>query len=249
MDFSFILNHPDRDEIISKIMTGTDPKQVSEWLKIKYTDKEQSHLRLSFKVLKDFADSPYLDVYQQTQQDLAVVKNGNKIERQLSSSLINNKTYIERINEAAEEIIELPKMFKNLDVLLRARFEQVFDKIQQNPDLVNGKTDYVLIKYIEQYLSLLEKADKIVNNRPDQIIQHNHTVTYIDQYTAILQEAVRETLAEIDQEASLKFMDKLAEKMKTLQPPENLSSPISSKDLFTETKSLQHNLIAESIEL
>lgn len=245
MDFSTILSHPDVDDIVSKLMSGNDAKSVSDWLKLKYPEKHQSHLRLSAKLLKDFSTSGYENFYKQVEKDMLAVRNGDKIDKQLAASLLNNKTYQERLNEAVETKVELPRSFQALDVLLRSRIEQVFDKIQQNPEVVNGKTDYVLIKYVEQYLALLEKYDKHVNNRPDQVIQHNHAVMYFDQLTAITQEAIRETLAEMDQEAAMLFMDKMAEKMALLKLPAEMTNNhhSSPQELLAEAKVLQENLL------
>ena len=36
VDFSKVLDHPDQDEIISKLMAGVTPKDINEWLKLKY---------------------------------------------------------------------------------------------------------------------------------------------------------------------------------------------------------------------
>ena len=61
--------------------------------------------------------------------------------------------------------------------IVKARLEQIYDKVQQNPE--NTKPDYVLIKYIELLNQTAEKYDRIVNNAPDQIIQHNITIQTI----------------------------------------------------------------------
>lgn len=238
---SIILQHPDNEEIISKLMTGIDPKDVADWLKLKYPNKEQSELRVSVKLLTDFVKSDYTSAYKQVEKDLFAIKNGEKIDKKLANSLVNNKSYQERLSEIVEEKLELLNRFKALDMILRTRVEQIFDKIQQNPENVNGKTDYVLLKYIEQYINLIEKYDKHVNNKPDQVIQHNHTLMYIDQYTACIQDAVRETLAEIDQETAMLFLEKIADKMQKLSPPN--TEPISEKQILSEVNVLHNNLL------
>ena len=74
-DFSTILNHPDHEEILSKLFTGTLPKQVSQWLKQKYTKPEQKHLHITIKLLKDFVNSDYTDYYNKVSKDIATVKS------------------------------------------------------------------------------------------------------------------------------------------------------------------------------
>jgi len=74
-DFSLITNHPNCEEIISKLVSGTVPKEVSRWLKLKYPNKDQKHLNLTIKLLKDFVNSQYLDTYNQFTNDLVDTKN------------------------------------------------------------------------------------------------------------------------------------------------------------------------------
>lgn len=220
MDFSSILSHPNREDIISKLLTGTDPKDVSQWLKLLYPDKEQAHLRLSIKILQDFSKSQYADFYDQhTKEITTAIQTGqlDKLDKKLADSLLNNKTLKERLTEHATKEINVRERFLSLDLLIRDRIEQVFDKIQENPAGMKG--DYVLLKWVEQYLNLVEKYDKQVNNRPDQIVHHTHTVQYINQTNAAMQEVLREVLAMYDPEMAIFLMEKISEKLNGIKPP------------------------------
>lgn len=216
MDFSAILSHPDKDDIISKLMTGVDPKDINQWLKIKYTDKSQKHLHISIKLLQDFSKSQYTNFFTQFTDDLAAVKE-DKLDRRVSESLLNNKTYRERLIEYADKKLDIEEVYINAVHIMTDRIIQVFDKIQENPG--NTKTDYALIKWFEVLQNAVEKYDKHKNVAPDQVIQHNYTIQYIDQTNAIFAEVFRETLAEIDPEAALRLQDKFAEKLKKLKAP------------------------------
>lgn len=218
MDLSKLLSHPDQEEIISKLVNGVKPKDVSDWLKIKYPNKDQNHLRLSIKLLKEFLDK-HLDLYNTLEKDLKSAKSSFQ-EKQVAASLKNNKTYQERISEIANTEVDIKKMMVETGELIRARIEQYFDKVQENPS--NLKPDYGLIKWFELLLSFTEKYDKIVNNSPDQIVQHNVTFQVVDQYVAVLQDCIRETLAEMDPEAAALFMEKYTEKIMKVQPPDSM---------------------------
>ena len=240
-DFSSIQQHPDVEEIIDKLLNGTDPKSISDSLKLRYTEDSESHLLISIKLLKEFQESEYLNYYNQAKQDLSKIKNKGTINKKLALSIQNNKTYQERLNEAIDEEINILKEYKALKLLLFSRIEQVFDKIQEDTAVINSKNDYVLTKYTEQFMSLIEKIDKVINNRPDQVIQHNYVVQYIEQYQSILQQAIIETLREIDSEASNLFMEKIAEKMSSLKVPE-LNPPNENK-ILQEVQTLSAKLI------
>ena len=237
-DFSLIQTHPDVEEIINKLISGTDPKSISDWLKLKYPDDNQTHLLISIKLLKEFQQSEYLNYYDQAIKDLNKTKNNEKINKKLALSIQNNKTYQERLNEVVDKKIDILEEYKKLRILYLARIEQLFDKIQEDPDIINSKNEYVLTKYTEQFMGLLEKMDKIINNRPDQIIQHNHVVDYVNQYTAILQQTVLETFKEIDSESAFLFMEKYAENIKKASLPE-----------FSESKSVTDDKILKDVQI
>lgn len=242
MDFSRIIEHPLSEEIVDKLVHGVKPKDVSDWLKLKFPEKDQSHLRLPAKLLKDFADSS-LDLYETLRQDIHKAKTDENMERKVTSALRNNKTYQERMVEIADEEIDIKKIVQEVAFMIRERAIQVFDKIQENPS--NTKPDHVLIKWFEVLLNSLEKVDKIVHNSPDQIIQHNVTVQVMDQYMDVLQGAVRETLEELDSETAFIFMDKLNQKMDNLELPEELKP---KKSLSQTERKKQTEILTGKIE-
>lgn len=233
-DFSKILSHPDKDEIISKLVTGIKPRDVSDWLKLKYSDKEQGHLRVSSKILQDFVENN-LDLYNVLQNDISGVKQNKK---EISDSLKNNKTYQERIVEIADKELDIKRLLIETGHIIRQRVEQVFDKIQENPQ--NFKPDYTLIKWLETLLNFTDRYQKIVNEAPDTVVQHNINIQLVEQHTIMLQDAIRETMAEIDSDMSFRFLEKLNSKMATLKSPE-------AQILSQDKKLLEAQIISNKI--
>jgi hypothetical protein len=242
-DFSKLLCHPDKDEVISKIVTGIAPKNISEWLKVKYPDKDQAHLRLSSAMLKEFADNN-IDLYSAMRNDLNSVKAGNQIAKQTSQSLLNNKTYQEKLLEVADKEIDIKRSITDTMFLIKGRIEQVWDKVQENPHNINMKPDYALIKWFELLLSCEEKWNKIHNGTADTVVNQNITVNMIEQHSALFQDAVRETLAEIDPDAAFLFMDKLNVKLNSLKEPKE--EVISQDKKLQEVKILHTQIKKES---
>jgi hypothetical protein len=242
-DFSKLLSHPLKDEIITKLVSGIKPKDVADWLKLRFSGKDEAHLRLSSVFLKTFLDSN-LDLHETMKTDIEAAKSNGKLDRQLAASLKNNKTYQERISEIADTEFDIKKMMVEVGTLIRARIEQYFDKMQENPG--NLKPDYGLIKWFEVLLNYTEKYDKIVNNAPDKVVQHNVTVQVIDQYVSVLQECIRATLAEIDVDAASLFLEKFTENVGKLQVPEGLkSSPMPQEKRMLEAKVLSSATLLE----
>jgi hypothetical protein len=234
-DFSKLLAHPDKEEIFDKLTRGIKPKDISDWLKLKYPNRDQSHLRLSAKLLKDFTDNN-MDLYNVLKSDIIDTKAGKKQDKKIAESLLNNKTYRERLNELADTEIDIKRVITEIVFLIRERIEQYFDRMQENPN--NLKPDYGLIRWFEVLLNAVEKFDKIINNAPDQIIQHNVTMQAVSNHTALFQDVIREVLAEMDPEASFLFMERLRERMELLEPLEEMK-PLSQDKRLAEAKIIQ----------
>lgn len=244
MDFSLITDHPDYEEIVSKIATGDDPKVIAQWLKIKYSNKDQKHLQLSQKLIQEFVDK-HADLDAHLKRDVLAVKTGDVSlsEYKIAESLMNNKTYMERLQQLADTKIDIKKMIAELVFMCRERMVQVFDRIQENP--TNTKGDYVLLKYFETLFNATEKFDKIVNESPDQVIQVNVQNQITDQTVALFQEAIRETLTHIDAESALLFMEIFTEKLNALKLPKQTSP---TPETYEAEAKLLREVILPSIE-
>lgn len=243
MGFSLLLNHPDRQEIVNKILSAQSPKQVYDWLRLKYPNADQQDLRLNLNLLKEFAKSNLLDYDTKINNDILLAQEEKIQQKKLSEALLNNKTYQDRINEIVDTKIDVKQKFMHLEMALHARMEQVFDAIQQDPSKVN-KADYTLIKYMEQYLKLLESYNKSVNMAPDLIVQHNYTMEYIDNQSNILQQAVRETLEEMEPRFAFIFIEKMQEKLNNLEYKEE-PKKISVEKIITSTEKMLNENINE----
>src|SRR5208283_4407555 len=68
-----ILEHPDKDELISKLCIGVPPCDITAWLQSKYSNINEKKFVISESTLKSF-QSTYLDFYQDLLQDLSKTK-------------------------------------------------------------------------------------------------------------------------------------------------------------------------------
>lgn len=235
-DFSSILGHPDKEEIISRLLTGHEPKKINEWLKVKYPNSDQTHLILSVKLLKDFMKSPYPDYYNQVNTDLQKVKTEGKV----SAALANNKTYQERLMAIVDTEFDMRTQLRGSLMAIHDRAIQLFDKIQENPEQYQ-KSEYAFIKYMETYFNGIEKYNKIINQAPDTIIQHNYTVQYIDQQAAHIQEAVKKVLSKMDPDNTLQLVAQFTEELSKLKAPEQ--EKLSQEDRLREAQYIKNEMV------
>lgn len=217
-----ILQHPDKDEIISKLILGISPKDIYEWLAAKYTNISESKFVITEKSLKAF-QANYLDIYNMIKKDLGATKSAitTSTEDELILSVQDNPTYKGMMVELASKEIDIKKMLSNMIMAVENRVAAYFDAAQENPRDLNTRNDRVLIELCDSLGANLERYNKLVLGAPDQIIQHNVTVKHIDEHVQVLQEAIRETLAEMDVETSLHFIEVLTTKLTKLKSPLN----------------------------
>ncbi len=232
-----ILDHPDKDAIISRLVTGESAKEVSEWLKSRYINASETKFALSVDFIKTFQDK-YLDVYVHIREDILATKSIN-IEVQLDTRIKTNKKYKERLAELAGQEIDIKKTIKMLVAAIEARAEQVFDHLQENDK--DFKVDNVLIQYFNTLMTAVEKCNKIVNDSPDQVIQHNHIVQLENQQMAIFVETVKDIIRTFDYEKSLMFVEMYQERIGVLNPPEEFK-PVAAEIRLAEVKLLNEKV-------
>lgn len=234
-DFSIIADHPNVQEIISKLMSGSSAKAVAQWLKLKYPNTDQSHLRITQKLLKEFSNSPLTDLYQQVKRDRHSLANGGN----MSAALANNKPYRERLLETAGKEVDIVNLVTNLVTMCYQRMEQVFDAIQENPRAFKG--DNYLLRYLTEIAAAAEKLEKIRLGSGEQLMQHNVTMEAVQEHTALLQETVREVLAEIDPDTAMLFMERLNNKLSRLRAPK----PPTQSERLKEAQILEAKIVED----
>ena len=238
-----ILEHPDKDEIISKLLIGVPTKDIHEWLAAKYTNISEAKFVIADKSLKAFQDN-FLDVYSMIKADvaktqLAIITGG---ESELQLAVQDNITYKNVMLAQATNELDIKKILGTAIATIEIRCMQIFDQIQNDPNIINTREERLHLEYFDRLGGMLEKYSKYVLGSPDQIVQHQVTVQHIDQHVSLLQEAIRETLAEMDLESSLRFMEIFGEKMAKFKLP-------TEKEIQTDQKLTEVKVLNEKINL
>lgn len=227
-----ILEHPDKDEIINKLVIGQSTTDIHDWLKQKYTNVSEAKFVLSDKSLKSFQDT-YLDFYTEMQADLSKTKTAlaNGTSDQLELAVKSNPSYKDALVKMANTELDIRSMVANLCINVETRIAQVFDEIQEDPRNINTKVDRLLIDYAEALGNILEKYYKFTEQPADQIIQHNVTLQVVDQHISVFHDVIKEILAEMDLESSMLFVERFNEKMSKLKAPSPDAQPTQEMKL------------------
>jgi hypothetical protein len=215
-----ILEHPDKDEIIAKLVLDYPAKDIHDWLAAKYTNVSEAKFVIAEKSIKVFKEN-YLDDYSMIREDMLKTKEAvaTSTEDQLILSVKDNPTYKKMMVGLAGKEIDIRSMVANLCIAIETRLGQVFDEIQEDPRNINSRIDRVLIEYGELLGGLLEKYYKFTENPADLVIQHNVTLQAVDQHISVFHDVIRDVLSQLDLESSMLFMELFNEKMARLKPP------------------------------
>jgi hypothetical protein len=245
-DFKKLLEHPEKQSIISKLVGGESAKNISTYLKDTYPKPDQAHLRLPATMLQEFLDT-YADHHGYVKK---VLQNDvdSKLDKRIAESLLNNKEWKQRLEEARDKQIDFKERLSNLLVIIEARTEQLFDLIQSNPE--STKTDYVFTKYLEILMQVIEKGDKLFNDKPDVRIEHTYTVQMVEQHTVVIQEVIRRVLERIGSpELAYKFMDMMREEMLKLTPNKIMDIPQPAKEQLVQNNETLERVFGNVQEL
>lgn len=237
-----ILEHPDRDEIISKLVIGISSQDVHDWLEAKYTNPGEKKFVISIKNINNFQDD-YLDIYNMIREDLSKTKHAlaTNTEDEIILSVQNNPTYKSKMISAASDEVDVRKIIANMCAAVETRLAQVFDQIQEDPRNINTKIDRLLIDYTEVLGNILEKYYKFTEEPANQVVQHNVTLQVVDQHISVFHDVIKEVLSQMDLETSLYFMEVFNEKMAKLKAP-------TEKEVVTsEMRLVEAKLLNETI--
>ena len=80
-----------------------------------------------------------------------------------------------------------------------------------------------MIKYFDLMSNALEKADKIINERPDKLIQADITINMMEQHSVVFQNAIQKVLQKMSPEFSAFFMEELTRELGALKADEPVS--------------------------
>jgi hypothetical protein len=220
-----IYQHPDREELITKLVSNVPCIEIAEWLKFKYISIQERKFVLSEKVIQKFRDE-YLDFYSIMREDVNKLTKPNIIQ-ELQESIDNNPKYKQVLQKYAESELDLKTIVKQLVALIEVRMEQVFDNIQN--DARNIKMDRVLLEYFRAMNEAISTSNEILNGSPDQVnIQNNINIQVLDKHINLVFTIIKEILEQLDYDTSLAFVDKFNERLNALKA-EDIPVPIEDR--------------------
>lgn len=218
-----IIQHPDKDELIAKLLANVPPSEITEWLGAKYTLAAEKKFVISTRAITAF-QKDYLDFYNIVREDIAKTKSNLTAEQELQQEIQGSPKYHKVLEKYVNNEIDIKLIVRRCVAAVEMRVEQMYDLIQEDPR--NIKMDRTLVEWFQTLTTILEKYDTILNGSPDQInIQNNINIQVVDQHINVVYNVIKEILSRLDYDTSLLFIDLFNEEMKKLKPLENTVLP------------------------
>jgi hypothetical protein len=175
---SKVLNHPDKEKIIEKLLEGESVKEVELWLEKKYPRSKRLHI--SYMTLQKFR-SENLDLKGEVLEDIKNKKaEVDKKTQEIETRMIIQSTnaYKEKIDEIASSELDVTRRLLEMDKLVNSRIEHYYNLLESGGGSV--KEDKVFLEYINTMKSLMQDWKKYIEGFADQRIDHNININVIN---------------------------------------------------------------------
>jgi len=215
-----ILNHPDKEELLSKIIIGIDISDINQWLSTKYSAVSEKKYVISTTSLQKFKDN-YLDIYNIIQQDLMATKTAvnNNSEEDLQLAINNLPAYKDVMVKAANEELDIRKIIKNLCLAIETRVGQIYDIIQEDPRNLNTRHERVFMDMCEKLGNILEKYYKFTEQPATNVVQNNISLQFQDKSISAIHDIIKKILSQMNEANSFHFIEMLNEEISKLKLP------------------------------
>ena len=208
-----VLNHPDKEELIRKLLEGDSVKEVEGWLKEKYPRRKRLHV--SYMTLQKFR-AEHLNLKGDVLDDIKNRRHEidkESIDAETKMVIHNSSAYQQKIDQIASNKLDVSKRLLEMDSLINSRLEFYYNLLENGGTL---KEDKIFIEYINTMKGLMQDWKKYVEGVADKRVEHNININVVNEQARILKETVIEVLSEISPDLITVFVERLDVKTRVL---------------------------------
>src|SRR6056300_1002135 len=154
-----IMNHPDKDEIIKRMLDGESVRSIESWLKEKYPNKKRNHI--SYPTLQIFRQEN-LNIRGEVLEDIKEIKQAKdeaEKERILEEKVKKSNAYKEKLEEIVSQEIDVNKRLLEMEALVNSRIEFYFNILNSGGTI---REDKIFIEYINILRGLMSDWKKFI---------------------------------------------------------------------------------------
>jgi|15BtaG_2_1085339.scaffolds.fasta_scaffold00005_79 hypothetical protein len=210
-----VLNHPDKEDIISKLLEGDSVKSVEAWLKKKYPRTRRLHV--SYMTLQKFRGENLnlkgnlLDDVKNRRTEI----DKKALEAETKMVINSSSAYQRKIDEIAGAELDVSRRLLEMDKLIGSRIEYYYNLLESGAT-TTIRDDKVFIEYINTMKTLMQDWKKYIEGVADKRIDHNVNINVVNEQARVLKEAVLSVLQEIDPSLVTVFVTRLDNKLNML---------------------------------
>ena len=213
-NFTKILNHPDKNEIVEKLVAGESTRRIEYWLKQKYPHNTKN--QVSYMTLHNFRMKE-LDLKGSALKEIAKERKEQEVARfQIQQTEKVEKIQSFRValaNYVQNDIID----YNNEILMLLADMKQGIEKLKEVDENRPGKSHLnhgIINDYIRNIQGLMTMHQKFVNDQEKRMKGNSQQdLEKLKQEMGILKEAIKEAFNRTNPEAFPMFVQIMKEKM------------------------------------
>ena len=210
--FKKISSHPDKEEIVQKLLAGYSVKEVEAWTKKKYPHNNKLHV--SYMSLQSYRKN-YLKI------DEKVIKDLQEQRKQMM---------IIRRRETEQEVVENSRSYQaglanyvqdsliDYNVEIKRLMEECLDGISQLKDLNIKKNSHLnhqaITSYLTKYQDVISMHSKMIKEQEKKVGNQIHAdYAELQSKLTIMADCVKQAFSETNPEGLLVFTNLLKEKL------------------------------------
>lgn len=201
-----VLRHPEKEEIIAKLVNGESVKDVERWLKRKHP--RSSRLQISYMTLQKFRkeylnlEGEVLEQIKQARNDSQ--KNSEELERR--AMLAASDAYQKKLDEIVSNELDVTRKMLEMEKLISARLEFYYNILHDGGTL---KEEKMFLELLNSQRALMADWKKYVEGVADKTIEHNININVVNEQLTVLKSIVYDVLQELDPNMVPLFVEKI----------------------------------------
>ena len=210
--FNKIQNHPNKDEIVEKLIAGESLRKIEAWLKQKYANNKKN--QVSYISLQNYRKG-YLNIASEALKDLQQRRRDQQLakrEEQRQEAVAFMPAYQQGMaNYVQDSLIDYNQEI--LSLLQEAR-EGIDSLKELNSNKGSHLNHTAITGYLTTYKSIIEMHSKLVADQEKKAGDRlTEDAEALNKKMEILVEAVKEVFTETYPEGLTVFVEKVREKM------------------------------------
>lgn len=209
-----VLAHPDKELIIAWLAEGIPLRDIEANLAQKYPKKSQEHLRIGFSTIQAFKKK-HLNLDDDLIKEVRKAKQLTQqviVAEEIKAEVMKTGAYQEAIKNLAQTEMDTRNEMLKVWTLIENRLDMLFEKAANSQHL-DKNAERLIQGYLSQFMAVIDQHKKYEEGYREQV-DVNVNVNVMTSQVKMMQDALRETLAEVDPEVTIAFMAKLNDKMR-----------------------------------